>query len=301
MYLPSSGIGLDFTLLKSIGEEIVSGLVFLKTRDITGITDFYAKRIGMDIWLDQGGCVIFQKGNLLLGFCQREQVDSSGIITFFYTTRQEVDAMYAVMRESALELPKLNPVYRIYHFFARDPEGRTLEFQHFEHELKPFVTLEEGLMRRRSIRSYRPDPVPEEVLTGVFELCRYSPTARNLQAYYYIVVRDRARLEQIVKLRGPAGNPILAAPLAIAVGASGSLARRVVQDACIAAYHLLLAAKAYGLGTCWVTDMDTPEVKALLEVPSEDYIACLTPLGYAVEEPPLPQRHEVQSFVRQIP
>jgi nitroreductase len=72
----------------------------------------------------------------------------------------------------------------------------------------------------------------------------------------------------------------------------------VVQDGCIAAYHLLLAAKAFGLGTCWVTDMDNPTVKGLLNVPDEDYIACLTPIGFPAESKPVPQRHQLMEFVR---
>ncbi|MGC9362359.1 MAG: nitroreductase family protein, partial [Candidatus Syntrophosphaera sp.] len=117
------------------------------------------------------------------------------------------------------------------------------------------------------------------------------------QSYYYIVVRDHKILEKIVEHRGPAGEPILEAPLAIAVCASSEVSRRYVQDACIAAYHLLLAAYAHGLGTCWVTDMDNDTVKGLLDVPQDDYIACLTPLGWPAEHLDVPARHEVGKFV----
>jgi nitroreductase len=254
----------------------------------------------MDVWLDQGGCIILQHGNMLLGFCQREETDREGVITFVYPNRECVERMHKLLGTRAKDQPKLNPVYRIYHFFTTDPDGRTLEFQSFEHPLSPHFTLTEGLITRRSIRSYLPDPVPKRILNDVFELCRYSPTARNLQGYYYIVIEDKELLQRIVEIRGPAGAPILAAPLAIAVGASGDVSRRVIQDACIAAYHLLLAAKAHGLGTCWVTDMDNLEVKKILGVPEEDYIACLTPLGYPSEEIAIPRRHEQNSFVRYL-
>jgi len=278
----------------------MSGIVFIRTRDLTGIVDFYTQKVGMDVWLDQGGCVILQHGNMLLGFCQREETDTHGVITFVYPDRDSVDRMHGRMGHFAKERPKQNHVYRIYHFFGSDPDGRTLEFQAFEHRLPPYISLGEGLVSRRSVRSYLSDPVPPEVLNGVFELCRYSPTARNLQGYYYIVIQDRALLQKIADHRGPAGAPILAAPLAIAVCAAGDISRRVIQDACIAAYHLLLAAKAHGLGTCWVTDMDNSVVKGLLGVPEEDYIACLTPLGYGAEENTVPHRHEQASFVRYL-
>ncbi|MDZ4183339.1 MAG: nitroreductase family protein [Candidatus Cloacimonadaceae bacterium] len=278
----------------------MSGIVFMQTRDLSRIVEFYGEILGMELWLDQGGCVILQSGNLLLGFCQRDKTDSRGVITFFYPDRAGVDAMYVKLGNLAKDRPKLNPVYNIYHFYASDPEGRKLEFQHFEHKLQPYLNASELLMQRRSVRKYTLEPVPDELLHQVFELCRYSPTARNLQAYYYIVIKDRKILERIVELRGPAGAPILAAPFAIAVGAKGDIARRVVQDACIASYHLLLAAKTCGLGTCWVTDMDTNAVKELLGVPMEDYIACLTPIGFADEDISKPRRHEVNSFVRYL-
>ncbi|HOH78091.1 MAG TPA: nitroreductase family protein [Candidatus Cloacimonadota bacterium] len=278
----------------------MSGIIFLRTRVLDQLTTFYTETLQMELWLDQGACQIFQKGNLLLGFCQREEADLGGTITIFFPDRESVDQAYQRLGKIALAAPGLNPNYHIYHFYARDPEGRSLEFQHFEHALNPYHTTVESLMTRRSIRSYSSEPVPEALLNRVFELCRYSPTARNLQAYYYIVIKDPAIVDRIVELRGPAGEPLRAAPLTIAVAAKGEISRRVVQDACIAAYHLLLAAHTYGLGTCWVTDMDNGPVKDLLGIPHEDYVACLTPLGWPAEHKPVPQRHEVSEFVRYL-
>lgn len=276
------------------------GIVFFKTADLPIIREFYARVLELPIWLDQGACIIFRNGNLLLGFCQSENAETEGTITLFFPNRNAVQEAYKKHESLALEPPKDNPRFSIYHFWAKDPEGRNLEFQSFDHPLEPHISLEDGLMQRRSIRHYYPSPVPDDILNKVFELCRYSPTARNLQSYYYIVIKQREALEQIVNLRGPAGDPILASPYAIAVVARGDLARRKVQDACIAAYHLLLAAKAFGLGTCWVTDMDRDEVKSILNIPQDDYVACLTPIGYPAEEFALPKRHEVSSFVRYL-
>ncbi len=276
------------------------GIVFFKTGDLGIIREFYSKVLELPIWLEQGACVIFRNGNQLLGFCQSDNADTEGTITFFFESRSKVQEAFKKFRSIALDPPRENPKFSIFHFWAKDPEGRDLEFQSFDHTLEPFISLEDGLMQRRSIRHYHPSPVPDELMNKVFELCRYSPTARNLQSYYYIVVKQREALEQIVNLRGPAGDPILASPYAVAVVARGDLARRKVQDACIAAYHLLLAAKAFGLGTCWVTDMDRDEVKDILKIPHDDYIACLTPIGFPAEEFALPKRHEVSSFVRYL-
>lgn len=278
----------------------MSGIVFYKTKQLADTLSFYRELIGMEVWLDQGSCCVLRSGNLLLGFCAGAEVETTGVITFFFQQREEVDEMYAKMGDLAHQKPALNPKFKIYHFYAADPEGRTLEFQHFEHSLLPWQSIDEVLRQRRSIREYLPEPLPEKLLEEVFELCRHSPTARNLQAYYYVVIRDRGILEKIVEQRGPAGKPILAAPLAIAVCARGEISRRKVQDACIAAYHLLLAAHAHGLGTCWVTDMDNGLVKDLLRIPQDDYVACLTPLGWPAEHIPIPPRHEVSEFVRYL-
>ena len=278
----------------------MNGIVFFPTRDLGLIRNFYAAMLELPVWLNQDSCIIFKAGNQLLGFCEGESSEICGSITFFFDCREQVDNAYSKLKNIAKNAPRKNPKYNIYHFWATDPEGRSLEFQCFERQLEPYITLEAGLKTRRSIRKYTAEPVADELLNKVFELCRYSPTACNLQGYYYVVIKNREILEKIVALRGPSGKPILAAPYAIAVAAKGDISHRKIQDACIAAYHLLLAAKAYGLGTCWVTDMDREEIKNLLSIPYQDYIACLTPIGYPAEHFPLPDRHQVSDFVRYL-
>jgi len=109
----------------------MSGLVFLSTQALEGIVGFYTSRLGMEVWLRQEDCVILRHGNLMLGFCQRAKADSCGIITFYFDSKDEVDARYDDLRDLADGTPRENPKYRIYHFFLRDPEGRQLEMQKF--------------------------------------------------------------------------------------------------------------------------------------------------------------------------
>jgi catechol 2,3-dioxygenase-like lactoylglutathione lyase family enzyme len=111
----------------------MAGIIFFKTSSLEQITRFYTKRMGMKVWLDQGGCTIFRSGNLLLGFCRAGNAESEGVITYFYKTREEVDERYSALSDIAGEQPRENQQYRIYQFFAEDPEGRTLEFQSFLH------------------------------------------------------------------------------------------------------------------------------------------------------------------------
>jgi len=115
----------------------MNGIIFFKTNKLEKLKEFYQKEIGCEIWLEQADCCIHKFGNLLFGFCERETVDKCGMITFFYETKAEVDKMYEKLKSIADGKPKMNPKYRIYHFFANDPEGRIIEFQWFQDEMKP--------------------------------------------------------------------------------------------------------------------------------------------------------------------
>ncbi|MEE4197950.1 MAG: VOC family protein [Bacteroidales bacterium] len=114
-----------------IQKQQTGGIVFFKTQKLDEISTFYREKIGCTLWLDQGGCHILQFENMLIGFCRRKEVDYQGMITFYYPSQEEVNQMYRQLKDIALSEPKDNPDYKIYHFFAKDPEGRAIEFQYF--------------------------------------------------------------------------------------------------------------------------------------------------------------------------
>jgi len=114
------------------------GILFIRTADLDTLKDFYISRVGCTLWLDQGGCAIFQHGNMLLGFCHADEPEILGVYTFFYTNRNQVDVMYEKFSEIADGPPRDNSKYLIYHFYATDPEGRSIEFQYFRNEIKDF-------------------------------------------------------------------------------------------------------------------------------------------------------------------
>ncbi|KPK63370.1 glyoxalase [candidate division WOR_3 bacterium SM23_42] len=109
----------------------MAGIVFLKTQCIEDVETFYTEKIDMQVWLRQGDCIILKHENLLIGFCKRSEVDRTGTITFFYDTTEEVDIMYDRLKNVANGTPRMNEKYRIYQFYAHDPEERILEFQCF--------------------------------------------------------------------------------------------------------------------------------------------------------------------------
>ncbi len=115
----------------------MAGIVFLRTAQFERVREFYTQRVGMVIWLEQPQIAILRHGNLLVGFHHQPAPDRDGLLTFFYEHREDVDAMYAKLRDIATSEPRENARYRIYHFYGTDPEGRRLEFQHFLHPLPP--------------------------------------------------------------------------------------------------------------------------------------------------------------------
>lgn len=107
------------------------GIIFFQTRILAELSEFYTEKIGCSLWLDQGGCKVFQFENMLLGFCEREEEHCMGMISFTFSTREEVDQMHKKLKDVAMAEPVDNSLYRIYHFYAKDPEGRNIEFQYF--------------------------------------------------------------------------------------------------------------------------------------------------------------------------
>ncbi|MDF1538686.1 MAG: VOC family protein [Candidatus Thorarchaeota archaeon] len=69
----------------------MGGIVFFRTKMLNVISEFYTKKLGMEVWLEQPDCTIFHHENLLIGFCQRDTMETEGLITFIYNTKEEVD------------------------------------------------------------------------------------------------------------------------------------------------------------------------------------------------------------------
>ena len=133
-------LGLCFLFLGFIepmesGKGNGSGIVFFSTARLEELKDFYINQIGCQLWIDQGSCAILRYGNLLIGFCSGKKIEPNAVITFFFKRREEVDLSYQKFQSIAVAPPKENKKYRIYHFYARDPEDRSIEFQYFMHEI----------------------------------------------------------------------------------------------------------------------------------------------------------------------
>ncbi len=160
------------------------------------------------------------------------------------------------------------------------------------------MDAKELLIKRRSIRHFKNIDIPEDILWEIFEICRFSPTSKNSQSYYFVVIRDKEILKFLSSLRSSNSAPIGRAPLAVAICSDPSKTKRPEADAIIAGYHFMLASFTYGLGTCWIAAMNRDDVKEKLNIPKEHYIATITPLGYPEEIPSPPPRKPKEEFVK---
>jgi predicted enzyme related to lactoylglutathione lyase len=114
--------------------DIEKQITFLPTNDLNATTHFYKEILNLQLFLDQGDCVIFRTcENAYIGFCEREFsfLDGKIILTFIV---DDVDKNYEnLIKNIKLQVSKpiINSKYRIYHFFITDPNGYFVEIQKF--------------------------------------------------------------------------------------------------------------------------------------------------------------------------
>jgi hypothetical protein len=261
----------------------MSGILFLNTQDLSGIRKFYQKEIGLSLWLDQGGCVILKHGNFLLGFCQGTQEPFHGMITFFYESKMEVDQIYHRLIEQSEEAPRVNEKFQIYHFFAKDPEGRRLEFQQFLHPLDPYLSGEELLLHTKPVQKFQEEEVPDVLLRKLFALCRYPSTTSDSPTYTYSVVREERKRFSLINLLGKDEEPYTSAPLILIISAGRKVEPEWMKDVYSSAYHFSLAAKLHGLATTWVADLDQAGIRKLLQLPKDENPFLAMFVGYPMK------------------
>jgi F420 biosynthesis protein FbiB-like protein len=193
------------------------------------------------------------------------------------------------------------------------------------------------LRSRRSIRSFRPDPVPEAVLQRIIETATYAPSAHNKQPWRFVILTGsaakshlsraitgkfrfdmladgiaeaeiQARVERTVRRVEEAPVVIVLCrdvtqvdpqPDAIRQEAEATMG---IQSVALAGLQLLLAAQVEGLGGTWIcwplfTSQATHEA---LELPVEWQPQAMIFLGYSAEQPITPERKPLQEIVRYL-
>lgn len=190
----------------------------------------------------------------------------------------------------------------------------------------------DAIEKRRSIRKYRDDPVPREMLDRLLEAARLAPSTSNTQSWKFKVITDR-ETRALIRERAYGQRFVEEAPVVIACcldleafkekgkqtlrlvmrGVRPSLEmvlrsvrggkdkdfdpERVVVNGtinvAIAAEHIVLEATELGLGSCWVRAFDAVEVQKILGLPEGIVIVSLLTIGYPDQSPSARPRKDV--------
>lgn len=140
------------------------------------------------------------------------------------------------------------------------------------------TTITRFLRDLRQVRQFTDEQVPDDVLTDILEVARWTGSAKNTQPWHFLVIRDRATLRQLSEM-GNFTAFIAGVPLAIGVVLNGDNPRTEPYDHGRVEERIMLAAKAHGLGsgTAWY---DPDAVREILGVPEPYVLRSLVGIGY---------------------
>jgi nitroreductase len=174
----------------------------------------------------------------------------------------------------------------------------------------------EAIYRRRSVRSYRPEAVAPELVDTLVAAAVQAPSAMNLQPWAFLVVKGREALMEYAEramrhlldtmtpdsplyryrdqLSDPAFDIFYGAPLLIVVAATSGAAQSI-EDCCMAAQNLMLAACREELGSCCIGFarpwLNLPATKAEVGIPAAYVPVVPIVLGYPrIAMPPVPRK-----------
>ena len=162
----------------------------------------------------------------------------------------------------------------------------------------------ETIRERYSVRAYRSDPVEDEKLNLILETARLAPTAHNNQPFQVVVIHTNNHQEELKKIYPR--DWFVQPPLILCVcglrsrgWVRGYDQRSYVEvDAAIVMDHMILAATALGLGTCWIGAFNVQAAREILQAPQEVEPLLFTPLGYPADQPKPKERKPLAEIVR---
>ena len=157
----------------------------------------------------------------------------------------------------------------------------------------------QNLLTRRSVRQYKEDPIPQDVLERIVEAGTYAATGMGKQSPIIVAVTNRALRDRLSRMNaavmGGSGDPFYGAPVVLVVLADKSIGTHV-YDGSLVMGNLMLAAHAEGVSSCWIhrakEEFESEEGRQILrdlgiEGDYEGIGHCI--LGYADCEEPQPK------------
>ena len=179
----------------------------------------------------------------------------------------------------------------------------------------------EVVKKRRAVRDFTSAGIERPEIEALINTAIEAPSAMNLQPWAFAVVLDRSRVDDYARrakewlLANPSRFPFTAdarrmleeprftifyhAPALLLVLARSSEAQ-AVEDCCLAAENLMLAARERGLGTCWIGFarpwLNLPETKAELGLPQQYEVVAPIVLGHPVAWPESHGRKPAETY-----
>ncbi len=170
------------------------------------------------------------------------------------------------------------------------------------------MTILKVIKNRRSIRSYKSDSIPEEVIDKLIEALIWAPSAGNLQSRkFYFVFNEKIKRDLAEAALGQ--DFIGEAPLVIVGCTDEKIAWKYgergkslysICDVSASIQNIMLEAEENNLGTCWIGAFDEDEVAKVLNLPKNLRPIVICPVGYPAEEPSPPPRVVKKEAVKEI-
>lgn len=163
----------------------------------------------------------------------------------------------------------------------------------------------DAIRTRRSVRKFKKKAVPMEIIQEIIELGNLAPSAGNLQARDFIVVREQKIKE---RLAGAAWGQHFIAEASIVLVVCSNLERIApyglrgknlycIQDASAAVQNILLAVHSKGLSSCWIGAFSEKDAADVLSLPNHIRPVAIIPIGYADERADEPPHIPVEKLI----
>jgi len=167
------------------------------------------------------------------------------------------------------------------------------------------MELLEAIKARHSVRSFTDEEVPDEVVMEALRMANLAPSAGNLQARDFVVVRDESTRRRLAEA-ALGQRPVAEAPVTVACCANleriahyGQRGRELycVQDVAAAVVNMMLYLADQGYGTVWVGAFDEDRVAQALSLPAHVRPAALVPIGRPKGEAKASSRFKIEELV----
>jgi nitroreductase len=162
------------------------------------------------------------------------------------------------------------------------------------------VDLFKAIFGRRSIRQYSEKKIPANLINDILKAAMYAPSAMNYQAWQFVVINDKQKLDGILKVI-PHAEMLKSSQAAILICGDMKLDNNIdyLQQNCSAAtQNLMLATYALGLGSCWIGVYPVKEIiyglQKMFNLPDTLLPISLVSLGYPAENPVADERFKME-------